>query len=177
MKEFSKYKGKGNLVVWDSHMNFINEWKSICLESEPEDFTAQEKREWRCDDWLHPGPVVTDHLADMLLNFLCGQWCWTSVQIEWFSSSLHEKMSIIKLSQWLSIFVHGPENGLKPLFMKFFCLRRSLPQAYKTLFRTFSQVQKEAKITNKLKKCWNTKLIGMINKVCWPIVQLITLIN
>ena len=73
MKEFSKYKGKGNLVVWDSHMNFINEWKSICLESEPEDFTAQEKREWRCDNWLHPGPVVTDHLADMLLNFLCGQ--------------------------------------------------------------------------------------------------------
>ena len=33
-------------------------------------------------------------------------------------------------------------------------------------FLQFSQVRKVAKNTNKLKKCWNTKLIGMINKVC-----------
>ena len=73
MQEVSKYKGEENLVVWDSHKNFINDWISICSESKPEDFTAEEMREWRCDDWSHPGPVVTDHLADMLLNFICGQ--------------------------------------------------------------------------------------------------------
>ena len=73
MQEVSKYKGEENLVVWDSHKNFINDWISICSESKPEDFTAEEMREWRCDDGSHPGPVVTDHLADMLLNFICGQ--------------------------------------------------------------------------------------------------------
>ena len=46
-----------------------------------------------------------------------------------------------------------------------FCLRRSLPQAYKPLFSP-SQVQKIEKITNNLKKWYNTKLIGMLHKVC-----------
>jgi hypothetical protein len=31
------------------------------------------RREWRCDDAVHPGPIVTDHMADMLLNYVCGQ--------------------------------------------------------------------------------------------------------
>ena len=71
MQEVSRYKGEKNLVVWDSHINVINDWKALCLESNPGDFTTEEKREFRCDDWVHPGPIVMDHLADMLLNFIC----------------------------------------------------------------------------------------------------------
>ena len=41
----------------------------------------------------------------------------------------------------------------------------------------FSQVQKVPKITNNLKKWYNTRLIGMLNKVCWPHVQIVILIN
>ena len=47
------------------------------------------------------------------------------------------------------------------------CLRRSLPQAYKPLFSFISsKVEILKEMTNKLKKCYDTKLIGMINKVC-----------
>ena len=27
--------------------------------------------EWDCNDSFHLGPVVTDHMADMLLNHIC----------------------------------------------------------------------------------------------------------
>ena len=72
MEEVAVYKEEPNLVIWDSHINFINSWKSICLKQDIK-FTPEEKREWRCDDWLHPGPIIMDHLADMLLNFICGR--------------------------------------------------------------------------------------------------------
>ena len=72
MEEAALYKEEENIVVWDSHINFINSWKSICLEVRDFQFTPEEKREWRCDDWIHPGPIIMDHLADMLLNFICG---------------------------------------------------------------------------------------------------------
>ena len=50
----------------------------------------------------------------------------------------------------------------------YFCLRRSLPQAYKPLFFfiIISKVEILKEMTNKLEKCYDTKLIGMINKVC-----------
>ena len=47
-----------------------------------------------------------------------------------------------------------------------FCLRRSLPQACKPLFSSsfiVSKVEILKEMTNKLKKCYDTKLIGMIN--------------
>ena len=72
MEEAAKYKDEQNLFVWDSHINFMNDWKSICLKPDIE-FTAEEKREWRRDDWVHPGPIVMDHMADMLLNYICGR--------------------------------------------------------------------------------------------------------
>ena len=72
MEEVELHKGEENLIVWDSHLNFINTWKALCLEPDLK-FTPEEKREWRCDDWIHPGPIIMDHLADMLLNFICGQ--------------------------------------------------------------------------------------------------------
>ena len=72
MEEVELHEGEENLIVWDSHLNFINSWKALCLEPDLK-FTPEEKREWRCDDWIHPGPIIMDHLADMLLNFICGQ--------------------------------------------------------------------------------------------------------
>ena len=45
-----------------------------------------------------------------------------------------------------------------------FCLRRSLPQAYKPLFSSSSVSKVEIlKEMTKLKKCYDTKLIGVIN--------------
>ena len=74
MKEVALHEAEENLIVWDSHLNLINSWKSLCLEHVYVlKFTPEEKREWRCDDWLHPGPIIMDHMADMLLNFICGQ--------------------------------------------------------------------------------------------------------
>ena len=29
--------------------------------------------EWDCNDSFHLGPVVTDHMADMLLNHICDE--------------------------------------------------------------------------------------------------------
>ena len=49
-----------------------------------------------------------------------------------------------------------------------FCLRRSLPQAYKPLFSFFffiiivSKVEILKEMTNKLKKCYDTKLMVML---------------
>ena len=74
MEEVELHEEEENLIVWDSHLNFINRWKSLCLEHVYVlKFTPEQKREWRCDDMLHPGPIIMDHLADMLLNFICGQ--------------------------------------------------------------------------------------------------------
>ena len=52
-----------------------------------------------------------------------------------------------------------------PTSASVFCLRRSLPQAYKPLFFFFiiSKVKILKEMTNKLKKCYDTKLIGVIN--------------
>ncbi len=28
------------------------------------------KIQWRCDDPTHPGPLIINHLADMILNYV-----------------------------------------------------------------------------------------------------------
>jgi hypothetical protein len=46
----------------------MRRWKSICLKY---NVPSSLKREWRCMDATHPGPVISDHMADMLLNYVC----------------------------------------------------------------------------------------------------------
>ena len=50
-------------------LSFLCRWKSVCLNVTVP--TNDLMIEWRCDDWAHPGPLITDHFADMLLNYVC----------------------------------------------------------------------------------------------------------
>ena len=91
MQEVSKYEVEENLVVWDSHINFNNDWISTCLESKPEDFTAEEKREWRCADWYHPGPLLSPSCHRSSGRHVAQLYMWPMTQIEWLSIYIKSK--------------------------------------------------------------------------------------
>ena len=50
-----------------ANFSIPHRWKSVCL-NHP--IPKEARGDWRCDDPTHPGPLVADHLADMLLNHL-----------------------------------------------------------------------------------------------------------
>ena len=89
-EELQLYNEEKYLIEWDSVMGLVaryiktlvcavvyyivvhfitcSRWKSICLNVT---VPSEVARKWRCDDATHPGPLITDHLADMLLNYIC----------------------------------------------------------------------------------------------------------
>ena len=72
-------------------------WKTVC-QHPGRVLSPSERAEWACEDPLHPGPIIAHHMADILLDFICGH-AKAVAQCErkeaaWEKLSLEEQMTI-----------------------------------------------------------------------------------
>ena len=72
-------------------------WKTVC-QHPGRVLSPSERAEWACEDPLHPGPIIAHHMADILLDFICGR-AKAVAQCErkeaaWEKLSLEEQMTI-----------------------------------------------------------------------------------